>query len=114
MKENRLSQIDYYPLSTTSTRLTTSNIPNFITAQKLLEDKFSIEISKKDKKKRLELAIGDKVCFVKPPSDLICDTIVRGLLPKKFGGLESTNVYVLVADNKLEFYKIVEKAHKKY
>ena len=52
--------------------------------------------------------------FCKPPSDLICDTIVRGLLPKKFGGLESANVYVLVADNKLDFYKIVEKAHKKY
>ena len=76
MKENRLSQIDYYPLSTTSTRLTTSNIPNFITAQKLLEDKFSIEISKKDKKKRLELAIGDKVCFVKPHSDLIYHTLL--------------------------------------
>lgn len=60
---------------------------------------------KKTKRKRLELAIGDKVCFVKPPSDLICDTIVRGLLPKKFGGLESANVYVLVADNKLDFIK---------
>ena len=46
--------------------------------------------------------------------DLVCDTIVRGLLLKKFGGLESANVYVLVADNKLDFYKIVEKAHKKY
>ena len=85
MKENSSSQIDYYhSLSTTSTRFTNSNIPNFITAQKLLEDKFSIEIVK-NKKKRLELAIGDKVCFVKP-SDLVCDTIVRGLLSKKFGG----------------------------
>jgi hypothetical protein len=46
--------------------------------------------------------------------DLVCDTIVRGLLLKKFGGLESANVYVLVADNKIDFYKIVEKVHKKY
>jgi hypothetical protein len=46
--------------------------------------------------------------------DLVCDTIVRGLLLKKFGGLESANVYVLVADNKIDFYKIVEKDHKKY
>ena len=46
-------------------------------------------------------------------SDLVCDTIVRGLLPKKFGGLESASVYVLVADNKLDFYNIVEIAHRK-
>ena len=36
-------------------------------------------------------------------------SIVRGHLSKKFGGLESATVYVLVADNKLDFYKIVEK-----
>ena len=113
MKENSLSQIDYYhPLSiTTPTNITTSDIPKFTTAQELLEDRFSIEISKN---KRIELTIGDKICFVKSLSDLICDTIVRGLLPKKFGGLESRTVYVLVSDNKLDFYKIVEKAHKKY
>ena len=59
---------------------------------------------------RIELSLGNKVCFVKPTSDLICDTIVRGHLSKKFGGLQSANLYVLVADNKLNFYKIVEKA----
>ena len=110
MKENRLSQIDYYPLSTIPTNITNLNIPNFTTEQKLLEDKFSIEIFKN---KKIELTLGDKVCFVKPPSDLICNTIVRGHLSKKFGGLESANVYVLVCNNKFDFYKIVEKGHKK-
>jgi hypothetical protein len=90
------------------------NIPKLTTAQELLEDKFSIEIFNDKKKKRIELTLGDKVCFVNHDSDLVCDTIVRGLLPKKSGGLESANVYVLVADNKLDFYKIVEKARKKY
>lgn len=56
----------------------------------------------------------DKVWFVKSSSDLVCDTIVRGHLSKKFGGLKSPTVYVLVVDNKLDFYKIMEKAHKKY
>ena len=113
MKENSLSQIDYYhPLSiTTPTNITTSDIPKFTTAQELLEDRFSIEISKN---KRIELTIGDKLCFVKPNFDLVCDTTVRGHLSKKFGDLESSTVYVLVADNKLDFYKIVEIAHKKY
>ena len=98
MNENELIQI---------------NIPKFTTTYRLLEDKFSIEISKN--KNKIELTLGDKVCFViKSSLDLVCDTIVRGLLSKKSGGLESTNVYVLVADNKLDFYKIVEKAHKKY
>ena len=36
--------------------------------------------------------------------DLVCDTIVRGHLSKKFGGLGSANIYVLVSDNKLDFY----------
>jgi hypothetical protein len=90
------------------------NIPKLTTAQELLEDKFSIEILNNNKKKRIELTLGDKVCFVNHDSDLVCDTIVRGLLPKKSGGLESPTVYVLVADNKLDFYKIVEKARKKY
>ncbi|HET9806439.1 MAG TPA: hypothetical protein VFP49_06005 [Nitrososphaeraceae archaeon] len=112
MKENRLSQIDYYPLSTVPTNINNLNIPNFTTAQKLLEDKFSIEIFKN---KKIELTLGDKVCFVKPPSDLICDTIVRGHLSKRhYVGLESPTVYVLVSDNKLDFYKIVEKAHKRF
>ena len=114
MKENKINQIDHYSLSTTiaRTRPSYNNIPNnFTTAQDLLVDRFSMEISKNKKKdRRIELAIGDKVCFVKPSSDLIYDTIVRGLLSKNFGGLESPTVYVLAADNKLDFYKIVEKA----
>jgi hypothetical protein len=122
LKENSSSQIDYYNSSvsttiTPPTNITNNlNIPRLKTAQELLEDKFSIEIfnDKKKKNKKIELTLGDKVCFVKSSSDLICDTIVRGLLSKKFGGLESATVYVLVADNKLDFYKIVEKAHKKY
>ena len=117
MKRNEISQTDYHSLPTSIIPTPSNNIipNNFTTAQDLLVDRFSIEISHDKKKNRkIELAIGDKVCFIKTPSDLICDTIVRGLLPKKFGGLESPNVYVLVADNKLDFYKIVEKAHKKY
>ena len=117
MNENRSSQIDYYQPLSTSTIVPTSitnnlNIPKLTTAQELLEDKFSIEILN-NKKRRIELTLGDKVCFVKHSSDLVCDTIVRGHLPKKFGGLESASVYVLVTDNKFDFYKIVEKAHKK-
>ncbi len=88
------------------------NIPKFITAHQLLVDRFSIDISKN--KRIIELTLGDKICFVKPQPDLVCDTIVRGHLSKRFGGLESPSVYVLVADNKLDFYKIVEIAHKKY
>ena len=40
--------------------------------------------------------------------------ITRGLLPQRHGGLESFNVFVLVADNKFDFYNIVEIADKKY
>jgi hypothetical protein len=93
-----------------------TTIPKFTTAHELLEDKFSIEISKNNKKKnrnRIELTLGDKVCFVKPHNtDLICDTIVRGILPKRFGGLESPTVYVLVTDNQFDFYNITEIANK--
>jgi hypothetical protein len=91
-------------------------IPRFTTAHELLEDKFSIEISQdKNKKKVIELTLGDKVCFVKPHNtdDLVCDTIVRGHLPKRYnGGLESPTVYVLVTDNKFDFYNITEIANK--
>ena len=65
-------------------------------------------------KKRIELTIGDSVCFVKPHSDFICDTIVRGILPKRHNGLESPTVYVLITDNKFDFYNITEIADKKY
>jgi hypothetical protein len=83
-------------------------IPKFISAQKLLEDKFILEFSKNERKARkrqtIELTIGEIACFVKPYSDFVCDTIVRGILPKRHNGLESPTVYVLVTDNKFDFY----------
>jgi hypothetical protein len=97
-------------------------VPKFISAQKLLEDKFILELTsnynntnKTNKiKKRIELTIGDIACFVKPTSDFVCDTIVRGILPKRHNGLESPTVYVLVTDNKFDFYNITEITDKKY
>ena len=96
-------------------------VPKFISAQKLLEDKFILEFSYNDKnnknrkqKRTIELTIGDIACFVKPHSDFVCDTIVRGILPKRHNGLESPTVYVLVTDNKFDFYNITEIADKKY
>ena len=96
-------------------------VPKFISAQKLLEDKFILEFSNNDKNKNrkqkrqtIELTIGDIACFVKPHSDFVCDTIVRGILPKRHNGLESPTVYVLVTDNKFDFYNITEIADKKY
>jgi hypothetical protein len=74
-----------------------SLLPKFISAQKLLEDKFIIEFysnDKDDKNKKIskrktrrttiELTIGgdDVACFVKPHIDFVCDTIVRGIVPK--------------------------------
>ena len=44
----------------------------------------------------------------------MCDTIVRGLLPKRHNGLDSPTVYVLVTDNKFDFYNITDIADKKY
>ena len=96
-------------------------VPKFISAQKLLEDKFVLEFSNNDKNIKktrrtriVELTIGDIVSFVKPHSDFVCDSIVRGILPKRHNGLESPTVYVLVTDNKLDFYNITEIANKKY
>ena len=97
-------------------------VPKFISAQKLLEDKFILEFSynnntKKTRKARrqtIELNLGDIACFVKLHSDFVCDTIVRGILPKRHNGLESPTVYVLVTDNKFDFYNITEIADKKY
>ncbi len=82
------------------------SLPKFISAQKLLEDKFLLEFSYNDKKKKrktIELTIGDIACFVKPRSDFVCDTIARGILPKRHNGLESPTVYVLVTNNNLTF-----------
>jgi hypothetical protein len=59
------------------------SLPKFISAQKLLEDKFILEFLYKDKnnkkigRRTIELTRrGDIACFVKPHSDFICDTIV--------------------------------------
>jgi hypothetical protein len=78
-----------------------------------MQDKFILEFSYNNKTKRnkikkigIELNLGDIACFVKPHSDFVCDTIVRGILPKRHGGLESPTVYVLVTDNKFDFYNI--------
>ena len=93
-------------------------IPKFISAQKLLGDKFKLEFTsnnhynKKKIRKTIELNVGDIACFVKPHSDFICDTIVRGIVPKRHNGLESPTVYVLVTDNKFDFYNITEIADK--
>jgi hypothetical protein len=62
----------------------------------------------------IELNFGDQACFVKPHSDFFCDTIVRGILPKRHNGLESPTVYVLITDNKFDFYNITEISYKKY
>jgi hypothetical protein len=100
----------------------TISLPKFISAQKLLEDKFILEFSNNDDKNKkirkrttIELTIeGDIACFVKPHSDFVCDTIIRGILPKRHDGLESPTVFVLVIDNKFDFYNITEIADKKY
>ena len=101
-------------------------LPKFISAQKLLENKFILELlprnnDKNNKKIRktkittIELTIGgDIACFVKPHSDFVCDTIVRGIVPKRHNGLESPTVFVLITDNKFDFYNITEIADKKY
>jgi len=85
-----------------------------------LEDKFILEFPSNNKNRKIgkskiqtiELTIGDIACFVKPHSDFVCDTIVRGILPKRHNGLESPTVYVLVTDNKFDFYNITEIADK--
>ena len=95
------------------------SLPKFISAQKLLEDKFILEFSNNDKNNKktrriIELNLGDIACFVKSHSDFVCDTIVRGIVPKRHNGLESPTVFVLIADNKFDFYNITEIADKKY
>jgi CRISPR/Cas system-associated protein endoribonuclease Cas2 len=93
-----------------------NQLPTFTTANKLLSDKFRIDLTKfnNNKNRIIELSIGDKICIVKPSSNLVCDTIVKGILPKRHNGLESPIVYVLVTDNKFDFYIITEIADKKY
>jgi hypothetical protein len=94
-----------------------NQLPKFTTANKLLvKDKLYIKYNTKKKKQKqiIELTLGDKICIVKPHTDLVCDTIVRGILPKRHNGLESPTVFVLVTDNKFDFYNIVEIANAKY
>ena len=99
-----------------------ASLPKFITAQKLLEDKLILEFPsiENDNNQRIrlrrivELTVGDIACIVKPYTDLVGDTIVRSILPKRHNGLESPTVYVLVTDNKFDFYNIAEIADKKY
>ena len=101
------NQINYFH-STNSI----NQLPKFTTANKLLvKDKFCIEFTNK---KKIELILGDKICMVKSHTDLVCETIVRGILPKRHLGLESPTVYVLVTDNKCDFYNITEIANTKY
>ena len=95
-----------------------NQFPIFTTANKLLvKDNFCTDLSKYNNNKKqmiVELVLGDKICILKPSSNLVCKIIVRGHLPKRFGGLESPTVYVLVADNKVDFYNIVGIAKTKY
>jgi hypothetical protein len=107
--DSTINQINYSHYSQTNIF---NQFPTFTTANKLLvKDKFRIELSNK---KKIEITLGDKICIVKPSSNLVCDTIVRGILPKRHLGLESPSVYVLVSDNKFNFYKIVDIANTKY
>ena len=98
-------------------------VPKFVSAQKLLEDKFVLEFSNNDYNKKntrkarrqtIELNLGDIACFVKSHTDYVFDTIVRGILPKRHNGLESPTVYVVVTDNKFDFYNMTDIADKKY
>ena len=83
-----------------------------------LEDKFIIQFSYNDrnikKRKTIEPNLSDIACIVKPHLDFVCDTIVRGILPKRHNGLDSPTVYVLVTDNKFDFYNMTEIADRKY
>jgi hypothetical protein len=77
------------------------------------------KISKrKTRRTTIELTIGgdDIACFVKSHIDFVCDTIVRGIvpIPKRHNGLESPNVFVLIIDNKFDFYNITQIADTKY
>jgi hypothetical protein len=109
--------------SRTQTSITSFNqLPTFTRANRLLTDKFYIDLTKYDKNKNskknknqiIELLLEDKICIINPSSNLVCDTIVRGILPKRHDGLESPIVYVLVTDNKFNFYKITEIANNQY
>jgi hypothetical protein len=67
-------------------------VPKFISAQEILEDKFIVEFTSNDynqkntrkaRRTTIELNLCDIACFVKPHSNVVCDIIVRGILPKR-------------------------------
>ena len=65
---------------------------NFFTAYNYLIDKLIFTINNKP----IELQYSDKVCLVHL-DDMISDIVVKGLLPKKSGGIESQNVMEVYA-----------------
>jgi hypothetical protein len=78
--------VDANPSYRAQTSISSFNqLPTFTTANKILADKFRLDLTKfnKNKNQIIELYIGDKICIVKPSSSLVCDTIVRGILPRK-------------------------------
>jgi Rad51 len=91
-----------------STVIYRTNI-NFFTAYNYLIDKLNFTINNKP----IELQYGDKVCLVNL-DDMISDIAVRGLLPKKSGGIESQNVIIVTSNNNFDFYSCINIAKKKY
>ena len=82
---------------------------NFFTAYNYLIDKLIFTINNKP----IELQYGDKICLVHL-DDMISDIAVKGLLPKKSGGIESQNVIIVTSNNNFDFYRCINIAKKKY
>lgn len=82
---------------------------DFFTAYNYLIDKLIFTINNKP----IELQYGDKVCLVHL-DDMISDIVVKGLLPKKSGGIESQNVIIVTSNNNFDFYRCINIAKKKY
>ncbi|HET8857890.1 MAG TPA: hypothetical protein VFM28_10220 [Nitrososphaeraceae archaeon] len=82
---------------------------NFFTAYNYLIDKLIFTINNKP----IELQYGDKICLVHL-DDMISDIVVKGLLPKKSGGIESQNVIIVTSNNNFDFYRCINIAKKKY
>jgi hypothetical protein len=59
------------------------HLPKFTTANKVLvNDKFCIKYGTKKIKQIIEITLGDKICIVKPHTDLVCDTSSEAYCPK--------------------------------
>ena len=82
---------------------------DFFTAYNYLIDKITFTINNKP----IKLQYGDKVCLVHL-DDMISDIAVKGLLPKKSGGMESQNIIILTSNNNFDFYQCINIAKKKY